>query len=229
MKDQTKTKGQLINELMELRQRASGLGKLKRQRGAEKAAEVSEDHLRLVTDFLPVLISYVDLEQRYRYNNKAYERWFGRPRTEVYGKHIKEVLGEPAYEVVRRNVETALSGKEVDFEGMVPYKNGGKRYVSANYVPHFGEQKKVKGIFVLVKDITKLKQAKKDLKESRGYLEELEEKPTAIVCDITEPNLADEALKGGEGGLSTLGQSLQSSSGWPLTTSRIGHLPPLIH
>ncbi len=33
--------------------------------------------LATLPDALPVLLSYVDRDQRYRFNNRAYERWFG--------------------------------------------------------------------------------------------------------------------------------------------------------
>ncbi len=198
MKDQTKTKGQLINELMELRQRVSALRELKEQRRAENSPEVSEEHLRLVIDSLPVLISYVDLEQRYRFCNKAYERWFGRPRERINGKHLKEVLGESAYKVIRRYVEAALSGKEVHFEYMMSYKDGGKRYISVTYFPHLEKQKEVKGFFALVNDITKLKEGEKKFEEYREHLEEVEEKPVAIARDIIERKLAEESLKESE-------------------------------
>ena len=121
----------------------------------EDALRVSEEQLRLVTDALPVWISYVDSAQRYRYNNKAYERWFGHGRTEVYGKHLKDVLGESAYQEIRAHVEKVLSGKEVSYETEVPYTDGGKRFVKAHCSPHKDEKGIVKGFFAMVSDITK--------------------------------------------------------------------------
>jgi PAS domain-containing protein len=40
----------------------------------------SEQQLRLITDALPVLVSYVDTGERLRFCNKTYEDWFGRSR-----------------------------------------------------------------------------------------------------------------------------------------------------
>ncbi|MGD0915021.1 MAG: PAS domain-containing protein [Thermodesulfobacteriota bacterium] len=122
MKDQNKTKKELINELAELRQRVDELERLeKHHTETEEALREREGQFTLVADSLPVLISYVDPEQRYRFNNKAYEHWFGHLREEVYEKHIKEVLGELAYEVIRQYVETALSGQEVGFEKWITF------------------------------------------------------------------------------------------------------------
>jgi PAS domain S-box-containing protein len=118
----------------------------------------SESQLRLMADSLPVLISYVDSEQRYRFNNETYEKWFGQPRAEVTGRHIREVLGEPAYHTIRAFVEAALSGEKVSYEGELPYKRGGTRYVSATYVPDFGDHGEVKGMVALVSDITERRQ-----------------------------------------------------------------------
>jgi PAS domain S-box-containing protein len=122
---------------------------------AEDALRVSEEQLRLVTDALPVLIAYVDSEQRYRYNNKAYERWFGHGREEIYGKHVIDVLGDSAYQEIRAHVEKVLSGTEVTYETEVPYKVGGNRYVKGHYIPHKDEKGVVKGFFALVNDMTK--------------------------------------------------------------------------
>ncbi|MGH2414056.1 MAG: PAS domain-containing protein, partial [Microcystaceae cyanobacterium] len=52
---------------------------------AEAALQQREAELRLVTNAVPALISFVDSDQRYRFNNRAYEEWFGHPATEVYG------------------------------------------------------------------------------------------------------------------------------------------------
>src|SRR5215510_11898619 len=60
-----------------------------------------ESQLRLVTDALPVGISYMDIEQCYRFANRTCEAWVGQPRTALYGRHIEAVWGEEAYTLTR--------------------------------------------------------------------------------------------------------------------------------
>jgi PAS domain S-box-containing protein len=133
---------------------------------AEKALRESENQLRLMADSLPVLISYVDSEERYQFNNKAYEEWFGQPRADVTGRHVKDITGEPAYSALRPYLKAALSGKKVSFEGEMPYKHGGARYVSATYVPD-SVNGEVKGLFALVTDITERKRMEEELLRSQ--------------------------------------------------------------
>jgi PAS domain S-box-containing protein len=149
----------------ELRRYSEGLELLVSERTKELTE--SESHLRLMADSLPALISYVDSEQRYIFNNKAYEEWFGQERTEVTGRYIREVLGESVYQTIRAYVEAALTGKTVSFEQELPYKWGGTRYVSASYVPDFGEHGEVRGIFALVNDITERKRMEVALLKSK--------------------------------------------------------------
>jgi two-component system cell cycle sensor histidine kinase/response regulator CckA len=132
----------------------------------KKLAE-SESHLRLMTDSLPALISYVDSEQRYQFNNKAYEEWFGHRRAEITGRHIREVLGESVYQTIRGHVEATLSGRGASFESELPYQWGGTRYVNAAYVPDFGEHGEVRGMFALVNDITERKRMEEALLRSK--------------------------------------------------------------
>ena len=109
------------------------------RREAEAALRESEQRLRLLTDALPALISYVDSQECYRLNNTAYERWFGHPREEIRGRHVKDVLGGAAYDAIKAHIDTALSGEAVTYEALLPYKDGGHRFVRASYIPHVGE------------------------------------------------------------------------------------------
>ncbi len=147
----------------------------RQQKKMADAYQVSENHVRLIIDNLPVLISYVDKDLRYRFNNNAYSEWFGIPRESLHGKHVKEVLGDKGYEKVQAPIEAALSGQKVSYEMAIPYKNGEKRFVHAQYVPDIGEQGQVKGFFVLVEDIAKRKEAEDLLKESEKKFRQLAE------------------------------------------------------
>ena len=136
---------------------------------SEQAFRRSEERLRLLTDALPVLISYVDENQHYLFNNKGYENWFGHPAGYVEGKHLKEVLGENAYQALRPRVEAALSGQLVTFEDFIPYGGAGRRYVQIAYVPD-RQNGSVRGFFALIQDLTERKQAEEELRESRDKL-----------------------------------------------------------
>jgi PAS domain S-box-containing protein len=128
----------------------------------EEALRRSEERLRRVTDAVPVLISYVDENQRYRFNNQGYEIWFGHRREYVEGKHLRQVLGEKAYEAIRPQVEAALSGQLITFEDFIPYRGAGRRFVRVHYIPDW-QNGKVRGFFALIQDLTMRKQAEVEL------------------------------------------------------------------
>ncbi|MEH1836814.1 MAG: PAS domain S-box protein [Nostoc sp.] len=136
-----------------------------------------ETELHLITDTLPVLISFVDSEQRYRFNNRAYEEWFGHPAAEIYGKHLWEVVGESAYEGVRPYVEQVLAGEQVTFESQMPYKDGGTRYINAIFVPQFNKQGTVEGYAALITDISEKQAA---LREQQAALRERNQAEAAL-------------------------------------------------
>jgi len=133
---------------------------------AEEALRRREKEIRVIADNVPALVSYVDADGCYRFVSKQYEEWFGIPRTEIIGKHYRQVLGEATYEVIKDRIEAALSGQRVCYENAIPYAHGGTRWVVAEYVPDVDDQGKVKGFFALVSDITEGKRAEQALQES---------------------------------------------------------------
>src|SRR5256885_17190753 len=82
---------------------------------------LDEGHLRLILDSIPAPVSYVDTSQRFRYNNSAYDRWVGRPHLELYGAHMRDVLGEKAYAVVRPYAGGGLGGEPGPFRQELGY------------------------------------------------------------------------------------------------------------
>ncbi|MCH8998606.1 MAG: PAS domain S-box protein, partial [Proteobacteria bacterium] len=129
----------------------------------EDALRESEEQLRLITDNVPAVIAYVDANQRYRFINKRYEEWFGISPEEAYGRRISDVVGEAAYDTVKENLAKALSGERLAFETSLPIKNAGIRHVQATYVPHLSDDGGVRGVFVLVTDITERKRLEEEL------------------------------------------------------------------
>jgi len=131
---------------------------------AERTSKLadSQHQLQLMADSLPALISYIDPQQRYRFNNKAYEEWFGQSPNEILGRPVREVLGDNGYERTHGRMEAALLGARQSFEYELTSKSG-TRQISATYIPDFGEQEQVKGVFVLGIDITERKKMEERL------------------------------------------------------------------
>src|ERR1043166_2523396 len=75
------------------------------------APHLDADHLRLLLDAVPAPVACFDAEERYRFTNRAHERWFGRPRAELYGRSLREVFGPEPYEELRPLVALALAGE----------------------------------------------------------------------------------------------------------------------
>jgi PAS domain S-box-containing protein len=131
---------------------------------AEEALRASEDQVRLITDSLPVLISYLDADQRYRFNNQLYEQWFGKPRESIYGRTAREVIGEAAYAHRRPYLEAALAGQTVRFDGPTPHSDDTVRDSEITYVPDVGPDRRVRGLVVLAADVTEQRRAAQALR-----------------------------------------------------------------
>jgi hypothetical protein len=93
-----------------------------------------EMQLKRVLNALPVLISYIDREQHFRFTNSTYEDWF---EGQTEGKHIQEVVGVPAYQSARKYIDKVLSGETVHYETEVSFPEGA-RFVSAIMFPTLG-------------------------------------------------------------------------------------------
>jgi PAS domain S-box-containing protein len=139
--------------------------------GRAGGGAVGEGQVRDILDAVPVLISYIGSDYRYRMVNRSYERWFGHASTELQGKHAREVLGEDAWEIVRPYLARALAGEVVTYDQDLPYRDGGPRSVYVSYVPDRDEQGRVRGLVAMVSDISSRKAAERATREAREELQ----------------------------------------------------------
>ena len=124
------------------------------------ALKASELQLRQITDTVPALIAYVDVEQRFRFHNRAYEEAFGVTYDQIDGKTMLEVMGTEFYGRVRARIDEVLSGYPVVYERTHKTARGDQRDYVVNYFPRYGdgdEDGQVIGFYSLATDITELK------------------------------------------------------------------------
>ncbi|NVB76823.1 MAG: PAS domain S-box protein [Kofleriaceae bacterium] len=123
------------------------------------------DLLRATVDNTPAMVSYWDADQRCRFANRAYERWWGISPDAMIGMRLSEVLG-PSYEHVRPYIEAALRGTPQEYDSEFPSPTGGApNHRLATVTPDVADGV-VRGIVVVVTDITAIKQTERALRES---------------------------------------------------------------
>ncbi|WP_338088601.1 PAS domain-containing protein [Pontibacter litorisediminis] len=152
---------------------------------ARIAVEASEQQLKLITNALPVLIGYLDKEERYRFANKAYEEWFHMSSSEILGKTIREVVGEAAYQNVKAYIARGLAGEMLEFEATMPYREDFVKHIHVCYIPDV-RGGGVHGFYTLVTDVTEQVSARKTLEANNRDLEERVEKRTAALQKTNE-------------------------------------------
>jgi PAS domain S-box-containing protein len=158
---------------------------------AQEAVQRSEKQLRAVTDALPVLVAFVDQNQIYRFNNAAYERWRGMKRSEITHRHVRDVIGESAYQLVLPSLERALHGESIRLETRLDYRGVGERDVSVTYVPQ-SEGGSITGVVVLVEDISALKQNEASLRQQeRRWRTMFDAQPECVAVIAPDGALVD--------------------------------------
>jgi diguanylate cyclase (GGDEF)-like protein/PAS domain S-box-containing protein len=102
-------------------------------------------------------LAYVDGSRRYRFANKAFIEWTGRPFAKVIGYDVEEVVGRDAYPLYEAYVEAALAGERTGFERQLTTPGRPSIWIRVDYYPDRGTDGDVRGFLVTYADVDQLK------------------------------------------------------------------------
>ena len=132
-------------------------------RKSEEKERQSAAELRVLSDRIPGLLAYVDLDGRFVRANQMYASWYGIAPEDLVGCSLGDVLSErvsPGYwEMVKPSLERALRGEIVTSRATGTYYDGVMRTVEVNYTPDMDARGRVRGVVALVSDITARRRA----------------------------------------------------------------------
>ena len=86
----------------------------------------AEAQLRIISDSLPVLIAYATPDRRYRFNNKAYETWFGASPESLAGSTWPKCSGSAPMPTSRPHLDRAYAGETTRFRSRLEYSSSGR-------------------------------------------------------------------------------------------------------
>jgi PAS domain S-box-containing protein len=141
---------------------------------ARKRAETElgqrKNELDLILRQTPFMLTRCSRDLRYLYVSNEYARVAGGTPEEIAGKRLVDVMGKEGLASIRPYIKKVLSGKRVDYETLVPFKNGDAHFLRGTYLPDKNAKGQVIGWIASLVDITERKKAEIELRESEEQL-----------------------------------------------------------
>ncbi len=113
----------------------------------------------------PVLLAYLDHEQRFCYANDMHRHWLGLDPRQLIGQRLVDVIGERNHRLASPALERAYAGKPASYEGEL-YNGNEPRHAHGNLQPDIDADGRVRGVFTALVDITERRTLELQLHES---------------------------------------------------------------
>ncbi len=177
MRDEAKTKKQLISELAELRRKVSGY-------------EESDEELSLIFRSIGDGVIIADGDRKIILTNTKAGELTGWSSEEAVGKQLEEVLRlykngnresliAPAKEVLETGEKLGLPRDTV-----LLTREGSTRFISASFAPVRYERTEFRGVVVVFRDITRIRQAEEALIESEKKYRTIVENSYDLIYEV---------------------------------------------
>ncbi len=167
-------------------------------RAVSKVEQLNSDleHSRMVLysliDDTPMFLAMMDADGKYVMVNKKFENAFDMPRSQMIGKHYKEVLSAELVSFHEPLINRSFGGEYLDFYEERITTPGIYDHSYGKYFPVFDDNGQVRYIIVFVTDISDLKKAENKLQD----LNRAKDKMFSVLAhDIISPiNLLKNAI-----------------------------------
>ena len=137
--------------------------------------------LLALADLLPVMTGYFDTSLRLQFINKLFAEWLDKPRSELIGRTMEEILGPEAFSHRKPMVEAALAGERQFFVADLNHPTRGALVDQSEYVPWVRPGGEVIGFVVVVQDVTEQRVAERALKESEARFRRIANSAPALM------------------------------------------------
>ena len=139
------------------------------QKNIELALRNSESRIRLYTDNLPLMLSYIGQDEKVHFSNKAYNQFVGKASNEMKNVPINSLFKDQHFIDRKNYIKRALSGEVVQFRCSPEADKN--TYYQINYIPQIQQDGNVDGFFAIYQDITQSVEAAELLTKTNELLE----------------------------------------------------------
>lgn len=122
---------------------------IKHRLWAEKTTAEAKIKSQIVDENIPVLLAYFNIDQRCKYHNRIFRKWFGLKADQIDGKLLEEFADEDFSSSIKRHFNTILSGKTIHEERVLKSIKGFPYIFTEQYVPHMDSKGNTIGFYTL--------------------------------------------------------------------------------
>ena len=138
---------------------------------AEEKLEDRGQFIQNITDHLPVMISYWDVNLCCLFANKPYSDWFGYENEQIIGVHQKALFEGREYTECAKPIAAVLQGETQIFERTFVKQDGELEYIQTKYWPD-KEKNVVKGFYSTIELVTDIRNAQATIESNHLALED---------------------------------------------------------
>ncbi|TAN39560.1 MAG: PAS domain S-box protein [Nitrospirae bacterium] len=172
MKDDHRTKTELVAELTALRRRVA---KLERMEARQKVLEETWKRYDFIVNTSKDYLSLIDRNYRYVAANDAYCRAQNRTREEIIDSTVSEIWGRAAFQkVIKKQLDYCFAGEEVRYKGRFRFAAAGPTDMDIIYYPYFDNRGIVTHAVVVSRDITEQQKAEQELLSLKKAVETMQ-------------------------------------------------------
>jgi diguanylate cyclase (GGDEF)-like protein/PAS domain S-box-containing protein len=142
-------------------------------RHRELAAQDRADLFRLLADNVPVSIAYYERAgNTCQFANRLYAQTFGHDERSIIGLRVEQVIGDEAASQIKPHADRVLADRvTATYEREVRGADGSTRSIEVHLLPHYSvDAGDTVGAFVLIADITRHRQAEREVRQSQERL-----------------------------------------------------------
>ncbi|WP_413624972.1 EAL domain-containing protein [Luteibacter sp. Lutesp34] len=125
----------------------------------------SSDWSAYLLERTPAMIAYVDTAMRYRYASPAYLAWMNVADVDVMGRPVAEVIDPALCALIEPDIRAALGGRAMVADRAI-HNGAGDRHAQATFSPDMDDDGNVRGVVILLADISSRQALEARLRES---------------------------------------------------------------
>ena len=189
MKDEIRTKRELLEELRELRRQVAALTKAQIEfKQVEEGLRIRREKYRAAFDSTTAGVWYIDMEGRIRHVNGTALRASGLPAEAIVGESIYTVFPPNQARKIWADSGKIISSGKAQLGIIEEYTSpsGVKGWAQYDRIPYYDKKGEIAGIIVFSYDITERKLTEEALVESENKFRDLAEKSVLGFCLIQD-------------------------------------------